>query len=188
MHKKTQGQIRIIGGSHRSRLIRVENQDDLRPTGSRIRETLFNWLGPNLSGWQVLDLFAGSGILGFEALSRGAQAVTFVDSSRRAVKQLHKNTHHLGFDQVTIVHSEALAFLQSNQQCYDLIFLDPPFGNDAITSFNVIMPQLAKPGGFVYREFAKQQQPPPLNTDFFTCSKQKTSGQVNYELWKRYER
>ena len=185
--KKSPGQIRIIGGSHRSRLISVENQDDLRPTGSRIRETLFNWLGPNLSGWRVLDLFSGSGVLGFEALSRGAREVTFVDSSRRAIKQLHNNAGTLGFEPVTIIHSEASAFLNTRPNPYDLIFLDPPFAGDAMASINVIMPEVAKPGAFVYREFAKKQQPPALNTDLFTCLKEKTSGHVNYQLWKRHE-
>jgi len=187
MHKNTQGQIRIIGGSHRSRLITVENQDDLRPTGSRIRETLFNWLGPNLSGWRVLDLFAGSGILGFEALSRGAQEVTFVDSSWRVIQQLRNNAKSLDFEPIKIVQSEALAFLQNTQLSYDLIFLDPPFADDALIPINVIMPDVTHPGSRIYREFAKQQQPPPLNTDYFACLKQKTSGQVNYQLWKRYE-
>ena len=187
MKKKRQGQIRIIGGSHRSRLITVENQDDLRPTGSRIRETLFNWLGPNLSGWRVLDLFAGSGILGFEALSRGAHSVTFVDSSYRAIKQLYDNAEQLGFPHIEVLHSDAMDFLHSQPEPYDLIFLDPPFAGDAISSINVIMAAVTKPGAFVYREFARQQQPPPLHTDFFTCLKEKTSGHVNYQLWKRYE-
>ncbi len=187
MKKKTQGQVRIIGGSHRSRLIRVENQDDLRPTGSRIRETLFNWLGPNLSGWRVLDLFAGSGVLGFEALSRGAQQVTFVDSSRRAIKQLIENAKNLGFHHTEVIQSTALDFIQSQPKPYDLIFLDPPFAGDAITSINVIMHKVAKPGALVYREFARQQQPPPLDPDVFTCLKQKSSGHVNYQLWTRHE-
>lgn len=187
MHRKTQGKIRIIGGSHRSRLITVENQDDLRPTGNRIRETLFNWLGPNLTGCRVLDLFAGSGILGFESLSRGAQEVTFVDSSHRVIKQLQENAQDLTFDQVNIVQSDALSFLKNTRQRYDIIFLDPPFSSDAIAAINVIMPDVTQPGARIYREFAKQQQPPPLDAAYFTCLKQKTSGQVNYELWKRYE-
>jgi len=187
MQKKTPGKIRIIGGSHRSRLISVENQDDLRPTGNRIRETLFNWLGPNLSGWRVLDLFAGSGVLGFEALSRGAEHVTFVDNSHQAIQALKANALTLGFDALQIVNSRAEDFLTSYHKTYDLIFLDPPFATDAINHINVIMSGVTRPGTLIYREFAKQQQPPALDETMFTCLKQKSGGQVTYQLWKHYE-
>lgn len=187
MTKNTPGKIRITGGSHRSRLITVEDQDDLRPTGSRIRETLFNWLGPNLSGLRILDLFAGSGILGFEALSRGASEVTFVDNSRAAIRQLQHNSRELGFTQVNIIQKEALAYLNNTNNQYDLIFLDPPFSTDAMTAINVIMAGVTHSGSMVYREFAKHQPPPPMDSDYFDCLKQKTGGQVKYELWKRHE-
>lgn len=187
MKKNKPGHIRIIGGSHRSRLIHVENQDDLRPTGSRIRETLFNWLGPHIIGMRVLDLYAGSGVLGFEALSRGAEHVTFVDNSRRAIRALKDNAGSLGFQNLSIIGSRAEDFISDCHKPFDLIFLDPPFATDAIYRINVIMTAVTQPGTFIYREFAKQQQPPPLDENRFECLKHKSGGQVNYQLWKRYE-
>ncbi|GAA4810012.1 ribosomal RNA small subunit methyltransferase D [Marinicella pacifica] len=181
------GQIRIIGGSHRSRLIVVENQPDLRPTGNRIRETLFNWVGPNIVCMRVLDLFAGSGILGFEALSRGAAHVTFVDNSRNAIKTLKTNAADLNFHSLSIVQSRAEDFVQNCDETFDLIFIDPPFASDAIQRINGIITAATHPGTLIYREFAKNQQPPEPDKQYFSCLKQKSGGQVNYQLWKRHE-
>ena len=108
--KRTAGALRVIGGKYRSRLLRVPARPGLRPTPDRVRETLFNWLGQDLSGLACLDLFAGSGALGFEAASRGAMRVVMVEKDRAAAAQLERNRAALDATQVTIVRGDAAAF------------------------------------------------------------------------------
>ncbi|OGA18481.1 MAG: 16S rRNA (guanine(966)-N(2))-methyltransferase RsmD [Betaproteobacteria bacterium RIFCSPLOWO2_12_FULL_63_13] len=126
--------VRIIGGVWRSRVIRFVDLPDLRPTPDRVRETLFNWLGQDLIGMYCLDLYAGSGALGFESLSRGASWVTMVERSPRACRALQDNATQLGARNLNIVCSDALEFLASASsrapasRGFDLVFLDPPFG------------------------------------------------------------
>jgi N6-adenine-specific methylase len=100
---------------------------------------------------------------------------------------LKANTEILGFHTLNIINSRAEDFLKDCDKSFDLIFLDPPFATDAINHINVIMTAVTHPGTLIYREFAKQQQPPALDEAMFTCLKQKSGGQVNYQLWKRYE-
>jgi 16S rRNA (guanine966-N2)-methyltransferase len=120
-------EVRIIGGKWRGRKLVFPDQPDLRPTLGRVRETLFNWLQGELRDSRCLDLFAGSGALGFEALSRGAAEVAFVDSSRRAVTCLQENALKLGAEGVTILCADATAALRRLEGAWDIIFLDPPF-------------------------------------------------------------
>jgi 16S rRNA (guanine(966)-N(2))-methyltransferase RsmD len=126
--------MRIIAGEKRRMQLRSPRGERTRPTTDRVRESLFAWLGPRLEGARVLDLFAGAGTLGLEALSRGARAATFVDSSRGAIQALHENVTRLGLkDRARIVSGDALRFLgrgPSEEGCYDLIFADPPYGRD----------------------------------------------------------
>ncbi len=187
-HSQSLGRIRITGGSHRTRLVKVESQDDLRPTGSRIREVLFNWLSHDIRGMRVLDLFAGSGILSFEALSRGAKHVTMVDNSAKAVRQLKSNCKELQFSNVRIFQQSVVQFNQNNQETYDLIFVDPPFAGGELEAIDVIIQNLTDKGSYIYREFPKQQTPAPLDSVFFERLKHKQAGQVCFELWQRYER
>ncbi len=122
-----QGKVRIIGGQWRSRLVTFLDLADLRPTPDRIRETLFNWLGQDLSGLSCLDLFAGSGVLGFEAASRGAKQVVMVESDARAFKALQENKAKLHAAQIQLVRINALEFIASDLQHFDIVFLDPPY-------------------------------------------------------------
>lgn len=126
-HKNT---IRIISGDYRTRLLEVMDRDGLRPTGNRMRETLFNWLQPFLYGARCLDLFAGSGALGLESLSRGAQAVTFIEKDREAFQMLRKNVESIcnEKDRFQLVNKDAVQFLEKNTAEFSVIFLDPPFG------------------------------------------------------------
>src|SRR6187455_3538465 len=126
MHSN-KGVLRIIGGKYRSRQLRVPARPGLRPTPDRVRETLFNWLGQDLTGLACLDLFAGSGALGFEAASRGAARVVLVEKDRVALAELERSLAALGAAQVSIVAGDAHAFLKHEQARFDVVFLDPPF-------------------------------------------------------------
>lgn len=131
---KNKHTIRIIGGDYRSRLVEVIDREGLRPTSSRMRETLFNWLQSYLYGAKCLDLFSGSGALGLEALSRGAAFVTFIERDREAFQILRNNVETICKDKekYQLVHADALSFLEKNQQGYSLVFIDPPFAMDQL--------------------------------------------------------
>lgn len=127
--------VRIIGGLFKGRRLEVLDHDGLRPTTDRVRETVFNWIGNKVQGAKVLDLFTGSGALGLEALSRGAQDVTLVDlniANVSLLKQEIKGLPNLQGASVQIIHQDALAFLKNCNQQYDLIFLDPPFNSNLL--------------------------------------------------------
>ena len=178
-------QVRIIAGTHRSRRIEVQNAEGLRPTTDRVRETLFNWLAHNIHGKSVLDLFAGSGALGFEAASRGAAKVDMVDTASSAIKQLHNNNTTLGFESINIHRTTAQQYIQKSIDRYDLIFLDPPFDSDELNTISAIIHDCAAPDALLYREYRKNQEINSMNPDIWTLHKQKTAGQVCFELWKR---
>lgn len=120
-------QVRIGGGEWRSRLISFPDAEGLRPTPDRVRQTLFNWLGQDLHGLVCLDLFAGTGVMGFESLSRGAKAVVMVEKALVAYKALLANKQLLKADSAQILNQDALQFLLHNQQKFDVIYLDPPY-------------------------------------------------------------
>ncbi|WP_030074379.1 16S rRNA (guanine(966)-N(2))-methyltransferase RsmD [Halomonas alkaliantarctica] len=124
---KPPGKLRIIGGDFRRRQLPVLDHPGLRPTPDRVRETLFNWLGQHLFNKRVLDLFAGTGALGFEALSRGANHVTFIERDARVAALIGENIITLGASNGRVVNSDALIFLDQPSQPSDVIFLDPPF-------------------------------------------------------------
>lgn len=153
--------VRIIGGRFRRRLLGFPDSAGLRPTPDRVRETLFNWLGQDLSGWRCLDLFAGSGALGFEAASRGAARVVMIERDRTALAALQKSKQDLGADAVEVLHADAPAWLGHNRDPFDLVFVDPPFDSDlAEPVLAAIAPHLA-PGGQVYVEQGREVTPPP---------------------------
>lgn len=127
------GEIRIIGGAWRSRRLRFPGAAALRPSPDAVRETLFNWLRNDIPGARCLDLFAGSGALGFEAASRGASAVTLVEADTEAAKRLAQNAGLLGAgDAVRVVHGTAERFLRTATESFDIVFMDPPFSGDLV--------------------------------------------------------
>jgi 16S rRNA (guanine966-N2)-methyltransferase len=128
-HRGGSNQLRIIGGEWRGRKLGFPDVEGLRPTTDRVRETLFNWLQPLIQGARCLDLFAGSGALGLEALSRGAASVSFVDSDRQAVQSLRDNLSLLKEQRGSVLQSDALTLLHNGapEKPFDLVFLDPPF-------------------------------------------------------------
>lgn len=145
--------MRIIGGQWRSRRWRFIAHEGLRPTLDRVRETLFNWLQFDVEGAKVLDAFAGSGSLGFEALSRGAKEVIFLEKDAKVALQLKKNLEILDAKNAQVWAGDALTYLEQNPEPYDLVFLDPPFGQQllqpAIDQLHLL------PGALVYTEHEK---------------------------------
>lgn len=123
-------QVRIGGGVWRSRLLRFPDLPGLRPTPDRVRQTVFNWLGQDMSGLACLDLFAGTGVMGFEALSRGAAQAVLVERAAPACRALQENRELLHAEAAQIMHIDALQFLQQNRQRFDVVFLDPPYHQD----------------------------------------------------------
>ncbi|MDZ4201782.1 MAG: 16S rRNA (guanine(966)-N(2))-methyltransferase RsmD [Gallionella sp.] len=144
--------VRIIGGEMRSRIITFPDAEGLRPTPDRVRETLFNWLGQTLYGRTCLDLFAGSGALGFEAVSRGAERVTMVEKNPSVARVLQENIRKLGCANVAVRVQDGLEFALRDAVRYDVIFLDPPFGSDYLPRLLEILPQRLNEGGVLYVE------------------------------------
>jgi 16S rRNA (guanine(966)-N(2))-methyltransferase RsmD len=147
------GEVRIIGGRWRRSKLNVPDKPGLRPTPDRVRETLFNWLGQDLGGWQVLDAFAGSGSLGFEAASRGATRVSMVELDAQLVRALKDTATRLGATQVDVQRGDGVATLRAQTaQSLDLIFLDPPFASDWFVPALQAAQTALRPTGWVYLE------------------------------------
>lgn len=144
--------VRIIGGEWRRRLIHFPATADLRPTPDRMRETLFNWLGQDLTGETCLDLFAGSGALGFEAASRGAKQVVLVERDAQVFRALQATHTMLGAVKVELVCADALAFLRTDARRYDVVFLDPPYHLHLLPRLLPLLPSRLNGGSRVYLE------------------------------------
>ena len=181
---KSKHTIRIISGTHRGRLLPVLDIAGLRPTGDRVRELLFNWLQFDVAGKKVLDLFSGTGALGFEAASRGADSVTMLDTSRQVINQLRKASLDFGFNNIQISQQSALDFVKVSIDKFDLVFLDPPFADNILNQVSESIENSVKPSGFVYRECGKDQElmKMPNNWELY---RQKIIGQVKIELWRK---
>lgn len=147
-----QGKVRIIGGYWRGRQIAFPDRPDLRPTTDRIRETVFNWLGQHLDGLSCLDLFAGSGALGFEAASRGAEQVVMVETDTRAYQALHENKQKFQAMQVELFLGDALSFIHADARKFDVIFLDPPYRLGLLPKLLPLLPSHLEKNGRVYTE------------------------------------
>ena len=149
------GQIRIIRGQWKRTRLPVAQHPGLRPTPDRVRETLFNWLGQDLSGWRCFDAFAGTGALGLEAASRGAAAVQLVESEAALVTQLGKLCQRLEATSVQLRRGDGVALLrQCAPASLDLVLIDPPFGSDLFTPALKEAARAIKPQGFIYLEAA----------------------------------
>jgi len=172
--------VRIIGGEMRSRVISFPDAEGLRPTPDRVRETLFNWLGQTLYGRTCLDLFAGSGALGFEAASRGADRVVMVERNRTVFKALQENAKKLGCANVFVHAQDGLEFASRDAQRYDVIFLDPPFQSDYLPKLLELLPQRLNEDGVVYVESGVAVEIPPP----WQVIKSGRAGQVQYKLIK----
>jgi 16S rRNA (guanine966-N2)-methyltransferase len=183
---RDRNRVRIIGGEWRGRKLSFPALPDLRPTPDRVRETLFNWLRDILPGARCLDLFAGSGALALEALSRGAEEVVMVDRHPAVVAQLKEHILHLNAQGARVVQAEALAFLRTPSRPFDVVFLDPPFQSALL---GPCIERLAAdawlaPLAWIYIEAGRRTALPPLPADW-SIQRHKVAGQVGYYLLKR---
>ena len=178
MPPKTVQRVRIIGGRHRGRVVRFPDAPGLRPTPDRVRETLFNWLGQDLTGRRTLELYAGSGALSLEALSRGATLAVAVDRNAVLIRALAATAATFGATGLEAHVADAAAFLARERRDFDVIFLDPPFDTDP---WPALLPQSVArlaPGGVVYAEAPRVLEPPaPL-----IARRRERAGQVHYHL------
>lgn len=148
----TRNRVRIIGGKFRSRIVRFPDAASVRPTPDRVRETLFNWLGQRLDGLDCLDLFAGSGALGFEALSRGARRVVMVERDRAIARGLRESASLLQAEGAEVVEDDALAYLERTGDTFDVAFVDPPYAGDLAKRALALLAPRLRPGARVYVE------------------------------------
>ena len=147
------GEVRIIGGQWRRTRLPVLARPGLRPTPDRVRETLFNWLGQSLAGWQCVDVFAGTGALGLEAASRGGQTVVLCEQDRALVAQLQQHVQRLHATQVRVQPGDGLAWLQQQgAAAWDLVFLDPPFDGSLFQPALQAAARAVRPNGWIYLE------------------------------------
>jgi len=180
MHS-SKGRVRIIGGEHRGRRIAVADRPGLRPTPDRVRETLFNWLGQRLDGLICLDLFAGSGALGFEAASRGAARVVMVENDRTAFSSLENFRNLLNGKNIDLRFEDAFEYLRRSEQQFDVVFLDPPFGQNALATALERLPARLAPGARVYVEAPEPVELPAPWRELRAAR----AGQVSYQLLER---
>ncbi len=172
--------VRIIAGKWRSRIVRFPAAAQLRPTPDRVRETLFNWLGQRLDGASCLDLFAGSGALGFEALSRGAARVVMVERDRRVAEALRESARALDAGGLEVVEGDALAYLGRGGERFDLAFVDPPYASDLAATALAALPQRMNPAGRAYVEGAAA----PLAAPPWRILREDRAGAVRYALYQ----
>lgn len=178
--------LRIIGGSWRGRTWRFP-EGDIRPTPDRVRETLFNWLSPGIAGARCLDLFAGSGALGLEALSRGAAHTVFVEQAGEPARELRRTLSSWGGDSAAVVHAvDALAFLSGKPEAFDVVFLDPPYAAGLLTQVagRLEAGHWLAPGALIYAECPARASLPALPATW-TLAKTGRAGEVGYHLLRR---
>lgn len=182
--KTRPGRLRIVAGKWRSRLLDVADVPGLRPTAERIRETLFNWLAPTLAGTRCLDLFAGTGALGFEALSRGAREVVFVEKSAVAARALAASARVLDASGADIRQADAFDFLRRPPEGrFDIVFLDPPFAADSLNDLCRLLEKspLLADDALVYLEEDRAKPEVELPSNWVRL-KSRTAGNVRYSL------
>jgi 16S rRNA (guanine966-N2)-methyltransferase len=183
----TPSTLRIIAGQWRGRKIRFPAVEGLRPTPDRVRETLFNWLAPVITEAHCLDLFAGSGALGLEALSRGAASTTFVDQSPKVKAALEENLQVLGSERGRVQTLDAIRWLQqatSLPNAFDVVFMDPPFRQELLRGCCDLLAQkaLLKPDAYIYIEAEKELRTLPVPAHW-ELHRHKVAGQVQYALF-----
>lgn len=186
---QARNQVRIGGGRWRGRKLDFPDVAGLRPTPDRVRETLFNWLAPVIQGSRCLDLFAGSGALGFEAASRGAATVLLVERDAVVARHLRAQQQRLQAAELAVVQADALQFLAGEPQAFDVVLLDPPFGQGLIeAALTALARGWLAPHAWIYLEAERGLDEGRLRTwlpDGFELVRSKATGQVGYHLARR---
>lgn len=176
-------QVRIIGGLWRGRKIDFPDLPSIRPTPDRVRETLFNWLTPHIVGAVCLDLFAGSGVLGFEALSRGAKQVTFVDNQYAAIQQIRLNAKKLDITQAHYLHGTVPMLSIDIEHTFDIVFLDPPYLQDLLNPSIKWLESRHYLSQHAILYIERHYKDTPLHlSKHWKILRDKTAGQVHYLL------
>ncbi|HSQ69405.1 MAG TPA: 16S rRNA (guanine(966)-N(2))-methyltransferase RsmD [Steroidobacteraceae bacterium] len=180
------GQLRIIGGRWRGRRLEIPPSPGIRPTPDRVRETLFNWLQMDIAGSRCLDLYAGSGALGIEALSRGAREVVFVDADPVATRALEAALRGLGAEAGHVVRADVPAFLTRVHEPFDIVFLDPPYGTGDVVPVLRSLDERGwlRAGGLAYLEDSARAEAPTLPPGW-TLLRSRRAGEVGYHLARR---
>jgi len=186
--KQNNNSVRIIAGEYRSRKLEFPNLEGLRPTADRVRETLFNWLQDRIQGETCLDLFAGSGALGFESLSRGAIQVDFIEKNIYAVRALRANTQNLDAKNANVYCADGIEWLHNNAQStnrYGIVFLDPPFKGELLKQAIQMLESanILREDGLIYVEQEKQSIIDVV-PDNWEEVKSKKAGSVQFSLYK----
>jgi 16S rRNA (guanine966-N2)-methyltransferase len=177
------GEVRLIGGRLKRSKLPVPDHPGLRPTPDRVRETLFNWLGQDLSGWRVLDAFAGSGALGFEAASRGAATVLLLEQDGGLVASLLASAQRLGTPELRVQRTDALRWMATAEpDSFELVLLDPPFEAGQLVPAIAVAAPLVAPDGFLYVESPGLPGEPPAGLQAWRSLK---AGAVHAQLWRR---
>lgn len=176
--------VRIIGGKFRGKKLHFPISSGLRPTPDRVRETLFNWLMQDIYGAKCLDAFAGSGALGFEAISRGAAEVVMVETAPSVLQHLRKHAAALAVNNLQIIADDARHYLRTSKQAFDIIFMDPPFAENYLADCIALMTTntILRKEGLLYIESAEK---PSLAEEHWILLKEKKAGQVFYALYQK---
>lgn len=184
--QRARNELRIIGGAWRGRRVKFPDIAAIRPTPDRVRETLFNWLQHDVAGSRCLDLFAGSGALGLEALSRGAARVVFVDRERDVIEQLSATLNMLRASGGQLEQRDAVRFLEGSAQPFDIVFLDPPFDRDLLPGICSALENRGwlAPGALIYIE-SPARGPAPALPAAWKLLKSGRAGEVGYHLARR---
>jgi 16S rRNA (guanine966-N2)-methyltransferase len=176
-------EVRLIGGQWKKSKLPVSDRPGLRPTPDRVRETLFNWLGQDLTGWRVLDAFAGSGALGFEAASRGAAEVLLLERDAALVASLNTSRQRLQAETLRVERGDAMAWMaRCAPSRFELVLIDPPFDAGLTAPAAVLAAPLLVPGGYLYVEAAAALAEPPPG---LSLHRQSRAGAVHFHLFRR---
>lgn len=177
-------QVRIIGGNLKGKTLPVLDLEGLRPTPDRVRETIFNWIGSKIENAKVLDLFAGSGALGIEALSRGASKVTLIEKSTKNannLKNITKNITQIN-QSIDVINIDALEFLHQNKEQFDIVFVDPPYKSNLLKSVLIELLQHIHEKSLIYVEMMSLNKE---NIVGYEKIKEDIAGQAKYSIWKK---
>ncbi|MGN1280352.1 MAG: 16S rRNA (guanine(966)-N(2))-methyltransferase RsmD [Succinivibrio sp.] len=185
MNNNYKNDIKILGGKFRGKLLHVLDNEGLRPTPSRVRETIFSWLNQNIQNAKVLDLFAGSGSLGFEAFSRGARNVTLIELNRDNYLNLKNCASDLGSGSITVINTSAITFLENTDEQFDIVFIDPPYKCTDLYEQSLkllIKRNLISDSSLIYVEMRNGYNCSAPGYEIF---KEENAGQAKYTLWRK---